>query len=65
MIEKSSMKHHYLKKKDFYSDLNMEHITNVDNTHVKRVCKDIEIKNLGEYHDLYVQINTLLLDDAF
>ena len=24
-------------------------------THAKRVCKDIEIKNLEEYHDLYVQ----------
>ena len=39
-------------KKDFFSDLNMDHITNTDNTHVKRVCKDMEIKHLGEYHDL-------------
>ena len=31
----------------------------------KRVCKDFEIKNLGEYHDLYVQSNTLLLADVF
>ena len=27
----------------------------------KRVCKDFEIKNLGEYQDLYVQSDTLLL----
>ena len=33
--------------------------------HTKRVCKDFEIKNLGEYQDLYVQSNTLLLADAF
>ena len=33
--------------------------------HTKRVCKDFEIKNLGEYHDLYVQSNTLLLADVF
>ena len=23
--------------------------------HTQKVCKDFEIKNLGEYHDLYVQ----------
>ena len=34
-------------------------------TKKKRVCKDFEIKNLGEYHDLYVQGNTLLLADVF
>ena len=28
--------------------------------HDKRVCKDFEIKKLGEYHDLYVQSDTLL-----
>ena len=31
----------------------------------KRVCKDFKIKNLGEYHDLYVRSNTLLLADVF
>ena len=34
-------------------------------THTKRVCKDFETKTLGEYHDLYVQSNTLLLADRF
>ena len=33
--------------------------------HAKGVCKDFEIKKLEEYHDLYVQSNTLLLADAF
>ena len=33
--------------------------------HVKRVCKDFEIKNLGEYNDFYVQSNTLQLADVF
>ena len=33
--------------------------------HRRRVCKDVEIKNLGEYHDLYVQSDTLLLADVF
>ena len=52
-------------KEDFYSNLNMEDITDADYAHAKIVCKDFEIKNLGEYHDLYVQSNTLLLADVF
>ena len=64
MIGKNSLKHHYLKK-HFYSDLNMDDIIDVDNAHAKRVCKDFKIKNLGEYHDLYVQSDTLLLANIF
>ena len=44
-------------KEDFYSHLNMEDITDANYTHGERVCKDFEIKDLGEYHDLYVQSN--------
>ena len=43
----------------------MQDITDVDSVHAKRVCKDFEIKNLEEYHGLYVQNNTLLLADVF
>ena len=43
----------------------MEDNANADYAHVKRVCKDFEIKNLWEYHDLYVQSDTLLLADVF
>ena len=32
-------------KEDFYSHLNMEDITDADNTHTKRVSKGLEIKN--------------------
>ena len=52
-------------KEDFYSHLSMEDITDADYAHAKRVCKDFEIKSLGEYHDLYVPSNTLLLADVF
>ena len=51
------------KKEDFH--LNMEDITDADYAHTKWVCKDFEIKTLEEYHDLYVQGNTLFLPDAF
>ena len=43
----------------------MEDITDANYAHSKGVCKDFEIKHLGEYHDLYVQSNTLLLADVF
>ena len=52
-------------KEDFYSHLNMEDITDADYSWAKRVCKNFEIKKLGEYHDLYIQSNTLLLADVF
>ena len=42
------------KKEDFYSDLNMEDATDPDYAHLKRVCKDFEIKNLGKCHDLWI-----------
>ena len=32
---------------------------------IKRISTDFEIKNLGEYPNLYVQSNTLLLADIF
>ena len=30
----------------------------------KTVCKDFEIRNLGEYHDMYLKSGTLLLADV-
>ena len=33
--------------------------------YAKIICKDLEIKNLGEYHDFYVHTNPLLLTDVF
>ena len=50
-------------KEAFYSNLNMEDITDVDYRHAKRVLKNISNKNLGDYHDLYVPSDTLLLAD--
>ena len=42
----------------------MEDIIDTDYTHAKRVFKNFEIRISGEYHDLHVQINTLLLADV-
>ena len=52
-------------KEAFYSNLNMEDITDVDYKHAKIVFKNLINKNLGDYHDLYVQSDTLLLADVF
>ena len=43
----------------------MEDITDADYPDPKRICKDFELKHLGEFYDLYVQSNTLLLADVF
>ena len=65
IVGKDLMKHHCLTKELFYSNLNMEDITNVDYMHAKIVFTNLINKNLGDYHDLYVQSDTLLLADVF
>ena len=52
-------------KESFYSELNKEHITDEDYAHAQKVWEEFNIKNLGEYHDLYVQCDTTLLADVF
>ena len=43
----------------------MEDIADVDQRHAKRVLKSLNNKNLGDYDDLYVQSDTLLLAHVF
>ena len=43
----------------------MENVTDADYMYRKRVGEDFKTKGLREYHDLYVQSNTLLLADTF
>ena len=43
----------------------MEDITDADQAHAKRICKDFEIKKLGDYNNLYVQSDTLVLANVF
>ena len=52
-------------KKAFYSKLYLEDITDEDYIHAQKVFEEFKLKNLGEYHDLYVQSDTLLLADVF
>ena len=43
----------------------LEDITDKGYTHTQKVFKELGLKNLGDYHDLYVQSDTLLLADVF
>ena len=52
-------------KKQFYSNLKIEDITDSDFKHTKKVWKDFQLKNPDHYHDLYMQSDTLVLEDIF
>ena len=45
-------------KKAFYSELNLEDITDKDYAHAQKFWEVFGIRNLGEYRDMYVQIDT-------
>ena len=50
-------------KDSFYNNLTLENISETDYAHANNVFKKFNINNLGEYHDLYVRSDTLLLAD--
>ena len=50
-------------KESFYSNLTMEDIDEIDYRHGNNVFNNVD--NLGDYHDLYVKSDTLLLADVF
>ena len=52
-------------KESFYSNLTLENISETDYAYANNVFKKFNINNLGEYHDLYVRSDTLLLADIF
>ena len=52
-------------KKAFYSELYLENITNEDYIHSQKIFEELQLKNLGDYHNLHVQRDTLLLADIF
>ena len=51
-------------KKDFYSELTLEDISDKDYSHAQKVFEEF-CTDIGDYHDLYVQCDTLLLADVF
>ena len=50
---------------DFYSKLNMSGISDDDYDHAKKVWEEFGLRNLGEYHDLYLKTHVILLSNVF
>ena len=54
-----------LDKEASYNSLNMKNITDIDYRQAERVFRKFKLMTLSQYHDLYVQFDTLLLGDMF
>ena len=52
-------------KEKFYSSLRRQGITDEDYAHAKQVWETFGCRNLGDYHNLYVATDSLLLADVF
>ena len=48
-----------------YSKLNMAGVTSEDYAYAKSVWKEFGLRNLGEYHDLYLEMDVILLANVF
>ena len=49
----------------FYSNLNMSSICEEDYQHAQRVWEESGIHNLGDYHDLYLRTDVVLLANVY
>ena len=52
-------------KEKFYNRLNDSYISDEDYNHAQSVWKQFNLKNMGEYHDLYLKSDVLLIADVF
>ena len=52
-------------KEAFHSNLNISDISKYDCEHAQKVWKEVGLKNLGQYDDLYLKTDVLLLSNVF
>ena len=50
---------------EFYSQLNMSGISEKDHQHACKVWNEFGLKNMGDYHDLYLETDVILLVNVF
>ena len=54
-----------LHREEFYSQLTDEGISEDDYSHAQNIWNTFNLQNMGEYHDLYLKTDILLLTDVF
>lgn len=52
-------------KEEFYSQLNDQHISEEDYQHAKNVWNVFNLKNMGQYHDLYFEKRYTITSGCF
>ena len=52
-------------KEAFYGNLNMSYINDEDYSHTQKAWKGFDIRNIGEYYDLYLTTDVILLSNVF
>ena len=52
-------------KDEFYSKLNMSGVSEKDHQHACKVWNEFGLKNMGDYHDLYLKTDVILLANVF
>ena len=52
-------------KEAFLSKLNISDITDQEYEHAHNVWNALKINTMGEYHDIYLKTDVLLLSDVF
>ncbi|CAB0045191.1 unnamed protein product [Trichogramma brassicae] len=62
---RSSKRQHYHRPNSFYSSLKDSDISTKDYEDTKKVWDSFKISNLGEYSDLYLKTDVLLLVEVF
>ena len=49
----------------FYSNLNMSGVSDGDYKHACSIWREFGIRNMGEYHDLYLRTDVVLFANVF